>query len=475
MPMDLFIILGVIVGLLVLIVVIYASRYVTVRADEALIVTGSALGRKHVVTDANGRKIKIIRGGGVFVIPILQRAERISLLSHKLDVTTPEVYTEQGVPVEADGVAIIKIGGSVEDISTAAEQFLGKGNREIQEEAREVLEGHLRAILGTLTVEEIYKNRDKFAQEVQMVAAKDLKKMGLVIVSFTIKDLRDKNGYLAALGVPQIEAVKRNAIISKAEAEKEARIKQAEAEQIARQAELLKETNIAEAEMNKELKIAEFKLQQDRARAEADMAYDLQKARTAQEVIREEMQIEIVRKQKQIELEEKEIVRREKQYDAEVKKKADADRYAVEQAAEAEKNRKIREAEAEKARGMAEAEVIRLKGIAEAEAKEKLAEAFEKFGQAAILDVIVKMLPELAEKIAAPMSSVDKITIIDSSGASGDGAVKVSNYVTKLMSQLPETLKDVTGFDLNEALRSFADQDNNKISKKHESKNNVTE
>lgn len=385
------------------------------------------------------------------------------------------MYTEQGVPVEADGVAIIKIGGSVEDISTAAEQFLGKGNREIQEEAREVLEGHLRAILGTLTVEEIYKNRDKFAQEVQMVAAKDLKKMGLVIVSFTIKDLRDKNGYLAALGVPQIEAVKRNAIISKAEAEKEARIKQAEAEQIARQAELLKETNIAEAEMNKELKIAEFKLQQDRARAEADMAYDLQKARTAQEVIREEMQIEIVRKQKQIELEEKEIVRREKQYDAEVKKKADADRYAVEQAAEAEKNRKIREAEAEKARGMAEAEVIRLKGIAEAEAKEKLAEAFEKFGQAAILDVIVKMLPELAEKIAAPMSSVDKITIIDSSGASGDGAVKVSNYVTKLMSQLPETLKDVTGFDLNEALRSFADQDNNKISKKHESKNNVTE
>lgn len=460
MGMELMIVLGVIVVILLVLVVIYAARYVTVRADEALIVTGSSLGSKHAVTDATGRKIKIIRGGGVFVIPIIQRYERISLLSHKLDVSTPEVYTEQGVPVEADGVAIIKIGGTVEDISTAAEQFLGKGSKELQEEAREVLEGHLRAILGTMTVEEIYKNRDKFAQEVQTVAAKDLKKMGLVIVSFTIKDLRDKNGYLAALGVPQIEAVKRNAIISKAEAEKEARIKQAEAEQIARQAELLKETNIAEAEKDKELKIAEFKLVQDRAKAEADMAYDLQKARSAQDVTKEEMEVEIVRKQKQIELEEKEIARREKQYDAEVKKKADADRYAIEQAAEAEKTRKLREAEAEKAKGSAEAEVIRLKGLAEAEAKEKLAEAFEKYGQAAILDVMVKMLPELAGKIAEPIAAVDKITVIDAGNGNGssDGAARVSNYVTKLMAQLPETLKDVSGFDLNEVLMNFAKQ-----------------
>lgn len=460
MGTELLIVLGVIGGLLLVLLLIYASRYVTVRADEALIVTGSALGTKHAVTDITGRKIKIIRGGGVFVIPIIQRYERISLLSHKLDVSTPEVYTEQGVPVEADGVAIIKIGGTVEDISTAAEQFLGKGPKELQEEAKEVLEGHLRAILGTLTVEEIYKNRDKFAQEVQTVAAKDLKKMGLVIVSFTIKDLRDKNGYLAALGVPQIEAVKRNAIISKAEAEKEARIKQAEAEQIARQAELLKETHIAESEKDKELKVAEYKRQQDRAKAEADMAYDLQKARSAQEVTKEEMEVEIVRKQKQIEIEEKEIARREKQYDAEVKKKADADRYAIEQAAEAEKTRKIREAEAEKAKGSAEAEVIRLKGLAEAEAKEKLAEAFEKFGQAAILDVIVKMLPELAGKIAEPMSAIDKITVIDAGNGNGggDGAARVSNYVTKLMAQLPETLKDVSGFDLNEVLLNFAKQ-----------------
>ncbi len=470
MGMELLIVLGVIGGLIFVLLLIYAARYVTVRADEAVIVTGSALGRKHAVTDVTGRKIKIIRGGGVFVIPIIQRFERISLLSHKLDVSTPEVYTEQGVPVEADGVAIIKIGGTVEDISTAAEQFLGKGPKELREEAREVLEGHLRAILGTLTVEEIYKNRDKFAQEVQTVAAKDLKKMGLVIVSFTIKDLRDKNGYLAALGVPQIEAVKRNAIISKAEAEKEARIKQAEAEQLARQAELLKETHIAESEKDKELKIAEYKLQQDRAKAEADMAYDLQKARSAQEVTQEEMQIEIVRKQKQIEIEEKEIARREKQYDAEVKKKADADRYAIEQAAEAEKTRKLREAEADKAKGAAEADVIRLKGLAEAEAKEKLAEAFEKFGQAAILDVIVKMLPELAGKIAEPISAIDKITVIDAGNGNGngDGAARVSNYVTKLMAQLPETLKDVSGFDLNEVLLNFAKQYEAKEKEKEE-------
>jgi flotillin len=157
-----------------------------------MIVTGSFLGSKYVSDDDMGRKIKIVRGGGAFILPIFQKAEFLSLLSHKLDVSTPKVYTKQGVPVMADGVAIIKIGGSVEDVATAAEQYMGKPIEMLKSEAQEVLEGHLRAILGSMTVEEVYRNRDKFAQEVQGVAARDLKKMGLQIVSFTIKDLRDK-------------------------------------------------------------------------------------------------------------------------------------------------------------------------------------------------------------------------------------------------------------------------------------------
>ncbi|MED1790713.1 flotillin family protein [Brevibacillus laterosporus] len=478
------IVLGPIIAVIAVFVIIgiaFWARYKTVGADAAMIVTGSALGSKNVLTDESGNKIKIVRGGGTFVLPIFQQANFLSLLSHKLDVSTPEVYTEHGVPVMADGVAIIKVGGSIEDIATAAEQFMGKPDEALRSEAQEVLEGYLRAILGSMTVEEIYKNRERFAQEVQAVAAKDLKKMGLAVVSFTIKDVRDKNGYLAALGIPQIAAVKRDASISQAEADKESRIKQAQAEEHAKKAELLKETNIAEAEKEKELKISEFKQEQDRARATADQAYSLQQAKMKQQVTQEEMTVDIVRREKEIELEGKEILRRERQYDAEVKKKADADRYAVEQAAEAEKAKKMREADAkkysieaeakaqaeqkrleglayadaERARGTAEAEVTQLKLEAEAEGKRKLAEAYEKFGQAAVLDIVVKMLPELAEKVAEPMKAIDKVTIIDTGGGQGDGVNRLSTNVTKLMTQLPEMLKDVSGLDMNEMIEGF--------------------
>ena len=150
---------------LVLLLLVVAGRYKTVAPDEAMIITGSMLGGKNTLTDESGRRVKIVRGGGAFVVPIVQQREHLSLLSHKLDVSTPEVYTVQGVPVMTDGVAVIKVGSSVEDVATAAEQFLGKPDEALRGEAREVLEGHLRAILGTLTVEEVYRNRDKFAQE----------------------------------------------------------------------------------------------------------------------------------------------------------------------------------------------------------------------------------------------------------------------------------------------------------------------
>ncbi len=239
----------------------------------------------------------------------------------------------------ADGVSIIKIGGSISEIATAAEQFLGKAKEDRETEAREVLEGHLRSILGSMTVEEIYKNREKFSQEVQRVASQDLAKMGLIIVSFTIKDVRDKNGYLESLGKPRIAQVKRDADIATAEAEKETRIKRAEAHKDAQKAELERNTEIAEAEKMNQLKTAEYRREQDIAKARADQAYDLETARAKQDVTEQEMQIRIIERQKQIELEEKEILRRERQYDSEVKKKADADRYSVEQSAEAEKSK----------------------------------------------------------------------------------------------------------------------------------------
>ncbi|MDF1997882.1 flotillin family protein, partial [Peribacillus frigoritolerans] len=196
------IVVAIVAVLLIALIAVFVTKYRTAGPDEALIVTGSYLGSKNVHIDESGNKIKIVRGGGAFVLPVFQQAEPLSLLSSKLEVSTPEVYTEQGVPVMADGVSIIKIGGSITDIATAAEQFLGKSKDDREQEAREVLEGHLRSILGSMTVEEIYKNREKFSQEVQRVASQDLAKMGLIIVSFTIKDVRDKNGYLESLGKP---------------------------------------------------------------------------------------------------------------------------------------------------------------------------------------------------------------------------------------------------------------------------------
>ncbi|MBU9710998.1 flotillin family protein [Evansella tamaricis] len=484
------IIIGIVVVLVLALIGVFVSKYQTAGPDEALIVTGSYLGGKNVNIDESGNRIKIVRGGGTFVLPVFQQAEKLSLLSSKIDVSTPEVYTEQGVPVMADGTAIIKIGGSIGEIATAAEQFLGKSKQDRENEAKEVLEGHLRSILGSLTVEEIYKNREKFSQEVQRVASQDLAKMGLLIVSFTIKDVRDKNGYLDSLGKPRIAQVKRDADIATAEADKETRIKRAEASKDAKRAELERATEIAEAEKVNQLKVAEFRREQDEAKARADQAYHLAEARSKQEVTEQQMQVQIIERQKQIELEEKEILRREKQYDSEVKKKADADRYAVEQAAEAEKRKQFAEAdakqysveamakaeaekvridglaaaEAARAQGESEADIIRLKGLAEAEAKQKIAEAFEQYGQAAILDMILKMLPSYAKEVASPLSNIEKITVVDT-GSSGEkgGANKVTGYATNLMATLQESLKASSGIDVKDLIENFAGKGNEKL------------
>ena len=464
---DFIIVIGVVVAVIFAFAILFAVRYKTVGADDAMIVTGSFLGSKNVHKVDGGSGIKIVRGGGAFIIPIFQQSETISLRSHSLDISTPNVYTENGVPVMADGTAIIKVQSTTEGIATAGEQFLGKDDLELRKQAQEVLEGHLRAILGTMTVEEIYKNRERFAQEVQTQAAVDLRKMGLQIVSFTIKDVQDENGYLEALGKPRISEVKRDAQIAEANAMRDSRIKKAEAERESKSAELLSETHIAESTKEKELKTAAYKRDQDKAKAEADMSYKLQEAKSAQQVKLEEMQIQLVEKNKQIEIDEKEVLRKQRQYEAEISKKAEAERYATEQKAEADKVARVKnaEAEAEEIRldGQAEAESIRLKGFAEAEAKEKIADAMAKYGEAAILEMIVNMLPEFAGKIAEPVASIDKVTVIDNGNGEGDGATRMSSYVTKLMSQLPETLKDVSGVDLKGMLDQVAAKSEQRI------------
>src|SRR5574342_1250306 len=306
---------------------IWASRYTKVGPNQVLVISG----RKHRITDPDGtmREVgfRIVKGGGVFVWPVYEKVDILSLELLTIDVQTPEVYTSKGVPVRVDGVAQIKVKGDDISIATASEQFLSKGTDEIRGIATQTLEGHLRAILGTMTVEDIYQNRDAFASKVQEVAAGDMANMGLGIVSFTIRDIRDSQGYLDALGKPRIAQVKRDAQIAQAEADRDAMIKSSQASQAGQEAKFIADTRIAEAQRDYQSNVAQYQASVNQRKAEADLAYDLQKYKTGQLVKAEEVQVNIVEKQKQIERSEQEIKRKQRELEANVQKPADAERY----------------------------------------------------------------------------------------------------------------------------------------------------
>ena len=457
MDSSLFGIVGVLV-IAVVLVILLVSRYRTASPDRALIISGTALGRKNVYSDPTTKnKIKIVRGGGTFVWPIFQSAKVLSLLTSKLDVNVPEVYTEEGVPVTADGTVIIKVGSTTEDIATASEQYLGKSTEDLENEAREVLEGHLRSILGSMTVEEIYKNREKFNKEVQDVASVDLAKMGLVIISFTVKEVTDKNGYLDSLGQGRIAEVKRDADIKSAKADKETRIERALAEKESKAAELQRQTEIAEVEKEKSLRLSEYTREQNIAKAQAESAYELEKAQLRKRVIIEEGNAKVIEREKEIELQEKEIIKKEREYDANVRKKADAERYAMEQNAEAEKAKSIASSEAKakeiELNGIAQAESIRQVGNAEAESKKALADALEQYGEAAIATLLIEKYPEIVRAASEPLGNIDKITVVDSGNGNGASAITKTALNSLVSSQ--ESFKDTTGLDIVGLINKF--------------------
>ena len=457
---------------------IWASRYTKVGPNQVLIVSG----RKRRFTDPDGTirdvGFRPVKGGGTFVMPVLEKVDILSLELLTIDVQTPEVYTSKGVPVRVDGVAQIKVKGDDISINTAAEQFLSKGVDEIKNIATQTLEGHLRAILGTMTVEEIYQNRDAFASKVQEVAAGDMANMGLSIISFTIRDIRDSQGYLDALGKPRIAQVKRDAVIAQAEADRDATIRSAQATQAGQEAKFAADSKIAEAQRDYQTNVAGYQATVNQKKAEADLAYDLQKFKTGQLVKAEEVQVSIVEKQKQIELQQQEILRRQRELEATVQKPADAERYKVETLANARKFQLeteaagsasaakatgfanadvakatgIAEAEADKARGLAEAAVIEAQGRANAEATRLKAEAFQKYNEAAVIELLVKVMPEIAGKISEPLAKTDKITIINSGNGSGGGASKITGDVTQIMAQLPPVLESLTGVKFEKLL-----------------------
>ena len=452
---------------------VYAARYKKVGPNEVLIISGRGVGTTDPGTGQKMRRsFRIVRGGGTFIWPVVERVDRLSLELMTIEVVTTNVYTSQGVPVTVDGVAQVKVGSDDVSIVTAAEQFLSKSTKEIQNVALQTLEGHLRGILGTLSVEEIYRDRDKFAQRVQEVSALDMKNMGLTIVSFTIKNIHDAQGYLDALGQARIAEVKRDAAIGQANAQRDANIQSARARQEGEVAKFEAETKIAEAQKNFAVQKAAYDADVNQKKAESELAYTLQQNITNQKVKEQEVQISVVEKRKQIEVQEQEVARRERELEATVRKPAEAEQYRIRTLADAKKyqteteaagqsaatrNLGAGEADANKARGLAQADVIQAQGFAEAQATSKKAEAWQQYTQAAILQQLLDKLPELASAVAQPLAKMEKIVVINSGGDghSGTGASRVTRDVTDTIAQLPVVIEALTGINMIDLLKNL--------------------
>lgn len=449
------------IAVIIFLVVSLFSMYRKVPQDKALVITG-----------IRGRRV--ITGGGGIVIPLLERTDMISLENMQIDIRIDGALSSQGVGLVADGVAVVKIKSDTESILSAAEQFnTSKGLDHmlavIAKTTMQVLEGKLREIVSKMTIEEIYKDRETFASHVQGVAATELQNLGLELKVLTIKDISDKNGYLEALGKPRIAEVKRDALIAEANAAKETKVKTAEANRDGEAARIQSETLIAEANRDKELKVQSYNKDQMTAKAEADLAYDIRTNIGKKEVTETALSVEILKKQKEIEIAEQESIRKEKELEATVKKLADAEIYRATKAADASKYKDIAEAEAraqstklegqaraeaKRAEGMAEVDIIKAKGEAEALAMTKKAEAYKLYNDAAVTQMIIEKLPDIAQAIASPLAKTEKIVIIDNGGGEGNkGAAKISGYVTDIMSQLPETVEALTGMNVMDLLK----------------------
>ena len=430
----------------------------TVGPNEALVRSGG------------GEQPKVVVGGRTIVLPVFHRSQRLPLSVMTLHVKTENVYTGEGVAVSVDGVAQVKVARSEEAIRTAAQQFLGKTEVEVMDVPLQTLEGHQRAILGTMTMEDIYQDREKFASQVRTVASPDLAGMGLEIVSFTIRDIKDPGGYLDALGVRRTAEVRRDATIGQAEAERDAGIRSAEAKREQEAATFEAETRIAESERGYNVQKAAYDQEVNARRAEAELADELQRAKTQQDIRREEVEIDVVERAKQIELQEQEIQRRERELEATVRKPAEAERYRIETLAEGERNAVVAQAtadaEATRRQGEAQAEVIRLTGQAEAEAIEAKgaaeaaamqlkAEAWKQYGEAAVIQQVLETLPAVAEAVAQPLARTDRIVMFGGGDGGGTGASKLTRDITRTVAQVPEVIESLTGIDIVGSIKNI--------------------
>ncbi|MFH1755180.1 MAG: SPFH domain-containing protein [Candidatus Latescibacterota bacterium] len=444
------------------------KQYRNVGPNEVLIISG---GRQHTIVDADGSKRKVGYrmqiGGGTFVMPFIESCQTLSLEIFTLNFKTPEVLTSQGVPVITEGLAQAKIKSDEHSVRLAAEQFLGKDPGAIQDISKQILEGHMRSTIGSMTIENMYQNRDQFASRVREAAMKDFDGMGLSLVSFSLKDLNDTHGYIEALGRPRIAEVKRDAIIAQAETDKDATIKAAQARKEGDIAKFKADTEIAAAHKEYEEKRSEYQAAINTKKAASDMAYDLEKLRLSRDLKVKEYEVRLIEKQKAIEVERNEIQRKELELEATVKKTADAQKYQAQSQAEADSFRVQEEAKAKaeaiRLEGAAEVEVMKYKGAATSTGMKQKAEAWREYNEAAVYQMFIDALPELARAVSEPLSKVEKIVLIGDGQSSG--AARITREVAAVIAQMPEVMESLTGVDMKKLLQNIPE-----IAKSHKKK-----
>ncbi len=421
---------------------------------------------------------RIVKGGGAFILPMFETYRELSLQLMSFDVAPQQdLYTKQGVAVTVEAVAQIKVKSDPESIQTAAEQFLTKTAPEREGLIRLVMEGHLRGIIGQLSVEQIVKEPEMMGDRMRSTCAEDMNKMGLEVISFTIKEVRDKNEYITNMGRPDVARIRRDADVAAAEAERDTAIKRAEAQRAAAVAlaqadqervlaQTLSQASQAEAQRDLEIKKAQYVETVKKQQAQADKAYDIQTNIMQQQVVAEQVKVQQVEKEHLIKVQEAEILRHEKELIATVLKQAEIERQRIETIASAERQRMISEAEgnasATRVQGEAEAEIILKKGEAEAKAMTVKAEAYKEWNQAAVVDKLITGLPEVVRAMAAPLANVDRITVVSTGDGDSTGLHKVTGDLTKMAAQVPALFETLSGMKMSDLLGKVTNIDGGK-------------
>src|SRR5271166_5199834 len=450
---EVFIVAGLMVLAILFLMAMFARLYRKAGPHEALIVYGF-------------RGTRIVKGQGTVIFPMIESFHELSLELMSFDVAPQQdLYTKQGVAVTVEAVAQIKVKSDPESIRTAAEQFLTKSDQDREALIRLVMEGHLRGIIGQLSVEQIVKEPEMVGDRMRGTCADDMNKMGLEVISFTIKEVRDKNEYISNMGRPDVARIKRDADVAAAEAERDTAIKRAEATRAAAVAraqadqervlaETLSQAKQAEATRDLEIKRAQYQEATKKQQAQADKAYDIQGNIMQQQVIAEQVRVQQVQKEGEIKVQEAEIKRRENELIATTLKQAEVERQRIETLASAEKMRLTAEAEgraaAIRSQGEAEAEIILKKGEAEAKAMNVKAEAFQEYNQAAVIDKLITNMPEVVRALAAPLANVDKITIVSTGNGASAGMHKITGDITEMAAQIPALFETLSGMPFGE-------------------------